>query len=400
MKNSLVGNMGSLPNTETTKALLVAQHFRLVPPSYECEECDSNYILSCRRGRYQWRGPRYDGGCPRCNGKEYNAAAIGFFKGEYQTLWLDKLDALVMWVKDYSRTTICIELHDHHHATIDGWLASFQHVVSNWAKLQLDSGFNHPFFKDMEMQPHMRRRVSLKKPASHTTQKRPATQQRPSTVVLKKPSTALQKHILKKNQKRIFIADESFLNKKKPGKLSKYGRPQKDQIWIWGAVLENNIKTHFLFRILEHPADALDGKPRGHKEMLRNIRSLGLRSGDTFVSDKWKATVSSLKAYHVETGLTTRTLPHEVVNHSEGEIVNSNGFTTNPIEAKWAVMKRWIRKRGGGVLPKHGDREKWAALIYEYQGRNLLMTREHHGIHHDRIRVLRLRAVLNLFAVA
>ena len=63
-------------------------------------------------------------------------------------------------------------------------------------------------------------------------------------------------------------------------------------------------------------------------------------------------------------------------------------------------MKRWIRKRGGGVLPKHGDREKWAALIYEYQGRNLLMTREHHGIHHDRIRVLRLRTALNLFAVA
>ena len=87
-------------------------------------------------------------------------------------------------------------------------------------------------------------------------------------------------------------------------------------------------------------------------------------------------------------------------NHSEGEIGNSNGFTTNPIEAKWTVMKRWIRKRGGGVLPKHGDREKWAALIYEYQGRNLLMTREHHGIHHDRIRVLRLRTALNLFAVA
>ena len=122
VKHSLVGNMGFLPNTETTKALLVAQHFRLVPPSYECEECDSNYVLSCRRGRYQWRGPRYDGGCPRCNGKEYNAAAIGFFKGEYQTLWLDKLDALVMWVKDYSRATICIELHDRHHETIDGGL--------------------------------------------------------------------------------------------------------------------------------------------------------------------------------------------------------------------------------------------------------------------------------------
>ena len=101
------------------------------------------------------------------------------------------------------------------------------------------------------------------------------------------------------------------------------------------------------------------------------------------MSDKWKATVSSLKAYRVETGLTTRTLPHEVVNHSEGEIVNSNGFTTNRIETKWAVMKRWIRNRGGGLLPKHGDGDKWAALIYEYQGRNLLMTRAHRGIHHD-----------------
>ena len=141
------------------------------------------------------------------------------------------------------------------------------------------------------------------------------------------------------------------------------GRPQKDQIWIWGAVLQNNINTHFLFRILDHPLDSLDGKPRGHKEMLRNIKSLGMASGDVFVSDKWKATVSALKVFREESGLTTRTLPHEIVNHSQWEIVNAHGYSTKPIGAKWSVIKRWIRKRNGGVLPAHGDRNKWTKLI-------------------------------------
>ncbi|OLQ08723.1 hypothetical protein AK812_SmicGene7756 [Symbiodinium microadriaticum] len=67
---------------------------------------------------------------------------------------------------------------------------------------------------------------------------------------------------------RIFIADETHLNKRKRNALSRTGRPQRDQVWLWGAVLHGHIKTHFIFR-----------------------------RGDIFVSDKWKATVSAFNSY-------------------------------------------------------------------------------------------------------
>ena len=35
----------------------------------------------------------------------------------------------------------------------------------------------------------------------------------------------------------------------------------------------------------------------------------------------------------------------ESIRHSSGEIKNANGFTTNPIESKWSLMKRWVRKK-------------------------------------------------------
>ena len=82
--------------------------------------------------------------------------------------------------------------------------------------------------------------------------------------------------------------------------------------------------------------------------MLRNINSLGIKKHDTFVSDKWKATVSAFKAFREANGLSESDMPHEIVNHSLGELVNENGFSTNAIEAKWSVIKRWIRNKMSG----------------------------------------------------
>ena len=174
---------------------------------------------------------------------------------------------------------------------------------------------------------------------------------------------------------------EEFLLLTKPistrGSLqySQHMADQKDQIWLWGAVLQGHVITHFVFRILDHPDEAHSGKPRGHGEMLKNINILGLRKGDTFVSDGWKATVSAVKAYRRTHRLSQKDLHHEIVNHSEGELVNSHGFATNPIEAKWSLIKRWIRHRMSGRLPGHSDRHMWRLLIDEYQTRNLLKAR-------------------------
>ena len=65
-------------------------------------------------------------------------------------------------------------------------------------------------------------------------------------------------------------------------------------------------------------------------------------------------------------------MPHEIVNHILGELVDENGFSTNAIEAKWSIIKRSIRNKMSGKLPAHSDRQKWRLLIGECQAPNLL----------------------------
>ena len=121
----------------------------------------------------------------------------------------------------------------------------------------------------------------------------------------------------RKTTSRIFIADETHLNKSKPSILAKYGRPQRDHIWLRGAVLQGHMKTHFIFHILEHPDDAYDGKPREPKEMIKNLNMLNLQKNDIFVSDKWLATFSAVKSIRRERHFSASDLNHEVVNHSK-----------------------------------------------------------------------------------
>ena len=144
-------------------------------------------------------------------------------------------------------------------------------------------------------------------------------------------------------KRHILVADESYLTKSKPGGLCKAGRPKKDQVWIWGAVRQGFMKTHFVFRVLKHPNDAYAGRPRGKE------------AGDIFVSDKWGGTLAAVKCIRTMSKLTPLQLPHGIVNHSAGEIKNVRGFTTNAIEAKWSVLKRWVRRRSGGRLPTHNN---------------------------------------------
>ena len=77
------------------------------------------------------------------------------------------------------------------------------------------------------------------------------------TEPVKKPSRSTRP--ARRTKKLICEVDESFLNKRKPGKLSKLGRPKKDQIWIWGAVVQGRPDL-FMFRVLDHPMDAWNGK--------------------------------------------------------------------------------------------------------------------------------------------
>ena len=221
-----------------------------------------------------------------------------------------------MWMLEYPRQQIVRELHPARHDSIDSWIAAFQETMSRWFQLQMSQGFDSASSQELFGKPSACK-ASIKKPAaSYRIMKKPSSRTAPAqkpASSLKRPSsssTSLNKpkkmHLKYAVNARIFIADETHLNKKQ-GVLSRSGHPQHDQIWLLGAVLHGHVKTHVIFLILKNAAHAQHGKPRGHQEMKTNLSMLGMKSGDIFVSDKWKATLSALKAHHELHGLSEKT---------------------------------------------------------------------------------------------
>ena len=123
----------------------------------------------------------------------------------------------------------------------------------------------------------------------------------------------------------------------------------------------------FFFQVLKHPQDAFDNRPRGKRELLEIFRSMDFQSGDVVVTDCWKGTIAAVSALKQEYGWSDVELRHETCNHAQGQIVNDNGYSTNQIENKWSVLKRWARKRHGGKLPHRKDRQGWTNLLGEFK---------------------------------
>ena len=187
--------------------------------------------------------------------------------------------------------------------------------------------------------------------------------------MLKKPAREARAAVrLKKVRREVAIQwDETIVNgSRKKSRLVKNARPKRDQIWVGGGVVEDRPDLFYL-QVLEHPESAFDGKPRGKAEMTKCLEDLGLEKGDILVSDAWKATTAAVKEIQRKLGWTDRDLVHEICNHSKGEIVNANGFSSNQIESRWSVLKRWIRKRNGGKLPRRKDRQGWKSLLGEFK---------------------------------
>eukprot|EP00971_Amphidinium_carterae_P184683 3666749-Amphidinium_carterae.1 len=79
-------------------------------------------------------------------------------------------------------------------------------------------------------------------------------------------------------------------------------------------------------------------------------------------------------------------LIHEIVNHSEGMVVNENGFTTNHIELQWSLLKRWVRSKLGGRLPNTQSRQVWRLFVDEFRFRK-------HVCHADGLSVVKMKLV-------
>ena len=102
-----------------------------------------------------------------------------------------------------------------------------------------------------------------------------------------------------------------------------------------------------------------------------NFNMLGASRDAIMATDGWRGTQAAIAQIRRDRGWPKTAWHHEVVNHSAGEIVNENGFTTNGIEARWSVLKRWVRHRFGGRLPRTNDRAAWRALLSEFQFRKI-----------------------------
>ena len=126
--------------------------------------------------------------------------------------------------------------------------------------------------------------------------------------------------------------------------------------------------------------------------MKTNLSILGLKSGDIFVSDKWKA--PSRTSWTIG-----EDIRHEIVNHSQGEIINQIQHQCHRMQ-KVSYIKRWIRTRLSGTLPRRNDREKWRQLIDEYQARSLLKGRSSHMLDRGNMIVVSFHETVKLFHVA
>ncbi|CAK0875836.1 unnamed protein product, partial [Prorocentrum cordatum] len=287
VKDGAIEGTSPCPNIPSTRALPFAQHFGLVENECECSRCgaDSSLCLQNNRGvpGWRWRGPRYDDACECCRGREKRVGVGGFFDGVDGSNWLSKLDAMMMWVLGYDRGTIVEgerESERTSHRTVERWTDEFQRAAC--------------------------KRVD--EPAAFETKRRGQAS--------KKRELPMKGPMKKPTRGRI----------KKPPMKPKFAKQADGERGARCAGGSNS----FVFRVLGHPAGALGGRPRGAKEMVANLRLIGLRKDDVFASDRLRA----------ENGWPRTRPPHEIVNHPEGEVAGASGYSANAIEAKRGVVKR------------------------------------------------------------
>jgi hypothetical protein len=363
VKHAHIEDTSPLPNMPSLRALIFAQVLGLAQSVVTCSRCGEMFEPAYKRTRKRWLWRQQKkNGCCECENTQQSMTLGTALAGLPTRLWLQYFDVMVMWVFDYPRLIMLREAKPLAHSTLDGWISFFQRKAAIYAQASLSSLGFWPNKKSKL--PKQQKKKTDKKKGRNARVKAKAAQLRK-----KAGARPLTKADLAKF-KWIVQVDEAHLNKKKPGKLVRSTRPQRDQVWVWGAMLQDR-NDIFLFRVLEHPTDAFEGKPRGHTEMLTNLHFLGLQKKTILVSDGWKATVSAVKSFRQAKRWTLRDFHHEIVVHSAGEVVNPRGFTTNGIENVWSVVKRWIRRRCGGRMPSHSDREKWRLLLAEFQFRKM-----------------------------
>jgi hypothetical protein len=386
VKYATIADTSPYPDHPSLKALLFSGIGGLVCLQKSCYECDSMFTPFYRKptGGWVWRQRSQE--CAWCGDKMVSIVKGTIFQGMPLKNMMSFLDVLTMWSFDYTKLLMVRESKCCH-SEVENWVAVFQKAVmrdlmNNNDVLNLSKIPGNAAIADQQRRKSLAIKQSNKRKASNkgrsaAAKQEAAKKQKPKTATKAMKAVPVPVKPDKHNQtfykryKYVIQLDEAHLNKRKPGKIARCARPVLDQVWVWGATLQGRPDV-FHYRILEHPVDAHDGRPRGTEEILTCLHMLNLQKGTILVTDGWKGTAAAIRRFRQQKGWTVRELHHEVVNHSAGEIVNCNGFTTNHIEGRWSVIKRWGRKRYGGRLPAHNDRTKWNALLAEFQWRKII----------------------------
>lgn len=377
------------PNTDSLKAMVFAMHIGLLPESHQCQTCRRAFRLSYRQDSGMWEWSQQSGQCAACRRTRRSLTAGTVLEKIRSKNWLHFFDATCMWTLDYPMKIIERETGVHKNQLLE-WEQVWHAAIELDLKVRLRSFALTAVAPQSANRVRLSKKPAMKKPgtAMKGHVKRPAASKgvikhhlkRPSASkgIIKRPAKFLAKKqkatpnpmSFYKNYKYVIECDESHLNQSKPGALTRTGRVQADQVWVWGATLPRQ-PQRFVFKVLKHAQDAVAGRPRGKEEILECLKLLQIPKKTILVTDGWKATEAAVQQLKRDQGWSDKDLWHEVVNHSAGEIVNRNGFTTNHIENRWSVVKRWIRKRMGGRLPLHSNRDKWTRLLNEFHWRQI-----------------------------
>ena len=365
VKYAKVADTGPYPDDPSLLALVYSQIGGLIGRAKQCDQCRSTFLPYLRKDggdRLTWCWRQQSQDCWYCGGTKPPMAKDTILAGVQTKFWLRFYDIFTMWLFDYPRLIILREAKVHH-SVYDEVESKLQNTVVKHMRDQSDVLGLQNCCQKVEVNKIRQKSLASMRGKKGRSAKEKADQWK-HALCPKRTNTFYKKF------KYVVQLDEAHLNKKKAGKLSKMSRPQRDQVWVWGAVVQDK-PDQFYYRIMDHPEDAFDGKPRGWREILTCLHMLNLKRGTILVTDGWKGTKAAIKHFILEKGWSANDLHHEVVNHSKGEIVNQNGFTTNGIENRWSVVKRWLRKRCGGRMPTHTDRVRWSHLLTEFQWRKL-----------------------------
>eukprot|EP00971_Amphidinium_carterae_P238714 4738807-Amphidinium_carterae.1 len=335
------------------------QAHRLVPSHPTCHTCGVRYQMKIHRQKSRksafwcWNAPLSD--CPTCGNRQRTHIMTGTLcENVHISMWHNWLDVFFMWSVDMPLPQIYAEYKAVKYDHIRRWINKFQDAAAHKAMVKITFAGLH---RSLKLRPRRFKPTALKRPSA---MKKPAGAMKRS--VMKRKCLPKRKPVATYNKKLVVEVDEVFLNKGKFTRLSAGCRPKKSQLWLWGMVVPNRPDL-FWYRLLADPISALDGKPRGTEEILQCLRDTGVPRNTIIVSDGWKATGPAIDRYRQQCHLGKTALLHEVVNHSEGIVVNENGFTTNHIELQWSLMKRWLRAKMGGRLPSTQNRLTWHMLI-------------------------------------